>query len=87
MLVTTTVTLFFLLVLTGIGLLLWQKRQDDHAMPEHLITSFWVGWALLILFLQIWQIFFPVGVVSLAVAVHRSHNRILPRPVGRCWVG
>jgi hypothetical protein len=69
MLVTTTVTLFFLLVLTGIGLLLWQKRQDDHATPEHLITSFWVGWALLILFLQIWQIFFPVGVVSLAILV------------------
>jgi hypothetical protein len=67
MLVTTTVTLFFLLVLTGVGLLLWQKRQDDDAMPEHLITSFWVGWALLILFLQIWQIFFPVGIVSLGL--------------------
>jgi hypothetical protein len=67
MLVTTTVTLFFLLVLSGVGLLLWQKRQDDHAMPEHLITSFWVGWALLILFLQIWQIFFPVGMVSLGL--------------------
>jgi hypothetical protein len=62
------------------------KRQDDHAMPEHLISSFWVGWALLILFLQIWQLFAPVGVVSLAM-LFIAGGRDTTRPAGAAWLG
>jgi hypothetical protein len=69
MLVTSTVSLFFVLIFTGTGLLFWRQKQDDTPMPEHLFSSFWVGWALSILFLQIWQLFAPVSVISLAILV------------------
>jgi hypothetical protein len=69
MLVTSTVSLFFMLIFTGTGLLFWRQKQGDTPMPEHLFSSFWVGWALSILFLQIWQLFAPVSVISLAILV------------------
>jgi hypothetical protein len=67
MLVTTIVTLFFMLVFTGAGLLVWRDRYNG--FPEHLLTAFWVGLAIAILFLQVWQLFAPVGMVSLAILV------------------
>jgi hypothetical protein len=69
MLVTSAVTLLFILIFIGIGLLLWRKKQGDRLFPEHLVTTFWVGWALSILFLQIWQLFAPVSMLSLAILV------------------
>lgn len=47
--------IYLFLVFSGIGLaFLEQKKQNT-------FTSFWVGWLIIIFFLQIWHIFFPVN--------------------------
>jgi hypothetical protein len=85
MLVTSIVTLFFILLFTGTGLLLWRDQHDG--LPEHLAAAFWTGWALTILFLQIWQLFAPVGLLSLAMIILGTASGIfLRRRLLLSWV-
>lgn len=50
----------FFLVFAGLGLLLRRLFGSESQDLEDLLHSFWVGWALAILMLQIWHFWFPV---------------------------
>ena len=53
--------LFLTGVFAGIGLLFpWDMFRLDRRV-DSLFLSFWVGWGIAILFLQIWHFFWPVG--------------------------
>jgi len=48
------------LALIGIGLLFHRLSRAAVTNVEELISSFWLGWALLLLLLQLWHFFLPV---------------------------
>ncbi len=57
----------YLLLIMGIGLLFpWSLFRSSPSYP-HLMSAFWVGFAWLIAFLQVWQIFLPVGMASFLI--------------------
>jgi len=49
------------LALIGIGLLFHRLGRAPVTTVESLLQSFWLGWALLLLLLQLWHFFLPVG--------------------------
>ena len=58
-------TLFF--VFTGIGLLFpWRVHQKEQNFFT-LLGLFWTGWVLVLGFLQLWHLVFPVGPAAFAV--------------------
>ncbi|HMD90621.1 MAG TPA: hypothetical protein VKF38_15815 [Anaerolineaceae bacterium] len=57
----------YLLLVIGLGLLFPWGLFRSVPSYNHLISSFWVGFALAIAFLQVWQIFWPVGMASFLI--------------------
>ncbi|MFH0963030.1 MAG: hypothetical protein V2A58_03360 [Planctomycetota bacterium] len=53
----------------GLGLQLLRALGDVLAGADRLICAFWAGWAGVILFLQLWHCFAPVGPATLAVVL------------------
>ena len=57
------------LALIGIGLLFRRLWSAAATSVEELIQSFWLGWALLLVLLQLWHFFLPVDQRAAAAAV------------------
>ena len=57
----------YLLLVIGLGLLFRWSLFRSAPSYNYLISSFWVGFALAIAFLQVWQIFWPVGMASFLI--------------------
>lgn len=54
-------------VFTGIGLLWpWSMFKQDRSFAS-LLLCFWIGWALSLAFLQVWQLAFPVTLPALLI--------------------
>jgi hypothetical protein len=58
-------TLLFFGLFSGTGLWFWHPRDPDAPKPESLIAAFWTGWAITLVYLQIWHLFYKVGLLSL----------------------
>lgn len=59
--------LFLMAVFTGLGLLFpWNMFRLDRRVPSLLLT-FWVGWGMAIVLLQIWHFFWPVGLPAFLI--------------------
>jgi hypothetical protein len=67
MLAIALMTSVYLLLITGIGLLFPWSLFRSSPVFKHLIGAFWVGFALAITFLEIWQVFWPVGKLSFLI--------------------
>lgn len=64
--------LFLTGVFTGVGLLFpWDMFRLDRR-TDSLFLSFWVGWGIAILFLQIWHFFWPVGLPAFLLLLAAS---------------
>ncbi len=57
----------YMLLITGVGLLFPWSLFRSSPSYTHLTGAFWVGFALVIAFLQVWQIFLPVGMASFLI--------------------
>jgi hypothetical protein len=57
------------LVLVGLGSLVRRALHSPAEDADGLILSFWLGWASLLLALQVWHLFFPVGGWALGLVV------------------
>ena len=76
--------LVLFLAFAGVGLAIKRAVNPDPINIDQLITSFWMGFSIAILFLQLWHLAFPVAWPSLAVilaigAVSLFWNRALLR--------
>lgn len=61
--------LFLTGVFAGVGLLFpWDMFRLDRRV-DSLMLSFWVGWGIAILFLQIWHFFWPVGLPAFLLLI------------------
>src|SRR5438105_4025100 len=71
----------FSLIACGIGMLVIGgifRLAVDRAMRA--VESFWIGWGMIIAFLQIWHLFIPISPMALIILV-------IPAVVGWVWQG
>jgi hypothetical protein len=78
----------YLLLLIGLGLLFPWSLFRYAPSYNHLINAFWAGFAMAISFLEIWQIFWPVGSVSFFIlAAAGLCGWLLSWKKVRAWLG
>ncbi len=78
----------YMLLITGLGLLFPWSLFRSSPSYTHLTSAFWVGFALVIAFLQVWQIFLPVGMASfLILAAAGLGGWVLCWKKVRDWLG
>ena len=58
---------FYLICFCALGLSLQNLFIPDVDDPIILFSSFWLGWSLLIIFLQIWHLFFAVNIIAFTI--------------------
>jgi hypothetical protein len=91
MLSTAVLLLVLAFLFTGIGLLLPRRLTGDGHGLDPYLRSFWLGWAVVIAFLQIWHFFHPVNGVTLILfaAAGLAGWALRRRPAGvalRSWI-
>ena len=69
MITTALLILFFAFIFAGVGLLVPIAGFNRDHVFETLFAAFWVGFALILAFLQVWQLFFRVDWIPLAGVV------------------
>ncbi len=57
------------LIWTGTGLLILRAGRLEKLNFETFLRGFWVGWAIIIAFLQVWHLFFPVNGAAFLVVL------------------
>ncbi|MCB0165376.1 MAG: hypothetical protein KDI79_14200 [Anaerolineae bacterium] len=69
MLVITAIWMLIFIIVSGIGFFLLKMLGVTIAKRETLFSAFWLGWASIIMFLQIWHIFSPINTVALVIVL------------------
>ena len=59
----------FLLSFCGIGLSFLRLFKIENQSPESVLSSFWIGWGLVLVILQIWHLFAPVNQITTIIIV------------------
>lgn len=60
MVLTTLVILLLVILFTGVGLLFPARLYQKNPRLDTLFASFWSGWAMVVGFLQLWHLVFPI---------------------------
>ena len=77
----------YLVLLTGLGLFFPWSLFRSAPSYRHLLSAFWIGFAITIAFLQVWQIFWPVGTASfLILAIAGLCGWLISRKQVRAWL-
>jgi len=68
----TLAILLLALLFTGVGLLFPARLYQNNPGLDTLFASFWAGWAMVIGFLQLWNLVFPIQCVSFYLLIIAS---------------